>query len=102
MCIKTRFLPGEILYSYKIDARVDKDEKFRDFISDCLFRHVTGDWGDLSEQNKSENEYSLGKYLRIFSSYNYQNDEKVWIVTEADRQHTTVLFPDEYQKGELR
>jgi len=94
--IKVRFELGEILYSYEIDARVSKDKKFDEFILDCLFRHVTGDWGNLSEQDKSENEYSMGKYLRIFSSYKYRNAEKIWIMTEADRQHTTVLFPNEY------
>jgi len=93
---KARFEVGKILFTYGVNARVSGDESFARFVLHCLRRHATGDWGDLGEQDKRENEYSLGKYLRIFSSYNHQNDERVWIITEADRRSTTVLFPSEY------
>lgn len=47
------------------------------------------------EEKGQENEYSIGKYLHLFSAYNYR-DKKIWIVTEADRSATTILFPEEY------
>ena len=93
---KALFGLGDIMFTCEINARVSEDENFAKFVLDSLRRHTTGDWDDMSEQDKRENEYSLGKYLRVFSSYNYQNHEKVWIITEADRQSTTVLFPNEY------
>ena len=34
-----------------------------------LARHVTGDWGDLSADDKKENDYSVTRSLRIFSAY---------------------------------
>ena len=61
-----------------------------------LARHVTGDWGDLVEEDKQENEYSVDKELRIFSAYSLENGVKVWIITEADRSATTILLPGEY------
>ncbi len=62
-----------------------------------LSRHVHGDWGDLSEEDKQENEFSVGRFLRIFSAYRLNGgSEKVWIITEADRHSTTILLPEEY------
>ena len=60
-----------------------------------LTRHITGDRGDLSADDKEENDYSLTRSLRIFSAYG-TGDSKLWIITEADRSVTTILRPDEY------
>ena len=61
-----------------------------------LSRHVTGDWGDLPEEDKTENQFSLEKGFRILSSYLTTAGDKLWVITEADRSHTTLLLPDEY------
>jgi hypothetical protein len=58
--------------------------------------HQRGDWGDLSEDDKQENEFSIGNRLRIFSAYHTLRGEKLWIITEADRLVTTILLPSEY------
>jgi hypothetical protein len=42
------------------------------------------------------NELALGKQLRLFSVYEDNGLPKIWIITEADRSVTTVLFPEEY------
>jgi type IV secretory pathway ATPase VirB11/archaellum biosynthesis ATPase len=34
-----------------------------------LSRHVTGDWGDIPEEDKQENQFSLEKGFRLMSSY---------------------------------
>jgi hypothetical protein len=60
-------------------------------------RHVTGDWGDLSAEDKAENDYSIGRGLRIFSAYILPTTGiKMWVITEADRSATTLLLPSEY------
>lgn len=61
-----------------------------------LRRHVTGDWGDMSDDDKRENEFSVDKRLRIFSAYHTNQGEKIWVITEADRSATTLLLPSEY------
>lgn len=62
-----------------------------------LKRHVTGDWGDLSEDDRQENELSINEGLRILSAYKLpRTGAKLWVITEADRSVTTVLLPDEY------
>ncbi len=59
-------------------------------------RHQQGDWGDLCEDDKQENEFSVDKDLRIFSAYRLKDETKIWVITEADRSATTVLLPSEY------
>lgn len=61
-----------------------------------LIRLVCGDWGDLDEHDRRENELSARERFRILSSYNLPNAERLWIITEADRGVTTLLRPDEY------
>jgi len=60
-----------------------------------LTRHQTGDWGDLDDEDKEANEEALVKDTRIFSSYSVAED-KIWIITEADRSFTTFLMPKDY------
>ena len=61
-----------------------------------LARHQAGDWGDLSPEDALENERSVGRGLRILSSYPMSAGRRIWIITEADRSATTLLLPEEY------
>lgn len=66
-----------------------------------LGRHQSGDWGDMSDEDKRSNDRGVvadkdgGGFDRIFSSYNV-GDGKVWIITEWDRSVTTILMPSDY------
>ena len=61
-----------------------------------LRRHMSGDWGELSEDDVRENELSLKKGFRLLSNYQTGKGQQLWIITEADRSATTVLLPSEY------
>jgi hypothetical protein len=64
---------------------------------DFLSRHVCGDWGELSEDDRKENQLSLKRGFRLLSSYRTSADDtRVWVITEADRSVTTILLPEEY------
>lgn len=65
-------------------------------IQNALIRHHQGDWGDLCEDDRSENERSLREGFRLFSVYQTKAGVKFYIITEHDRSATTVLLPDEY------
>ena len=62
---------------------------------DYLARHATGDWGELCEHDRKENERSLKHGWRVLSSYPV-GEKTVWVITEADRSVTTILLPEEY------
>ncbi len=61
-----------------------------------LCRHVGGDWGDLDEEDRAENELSLQEGFRLLSAYRLRDGTRIWIITEADRSSTTILLPREY------
>jgi hypothetical protein len=62
-----------------------------------LRRHLDGDWGDLCDDDRHQNDAALKSGEdRLFSSYRVTNDLKLWIITERDRSVTTLLLPEEY------
>jgi hypothetical protein len=61
-----------------------------------LVRHASGDWGDVDEEDKAENELAVKDGLRILSAYRLADGTKIWVITEADRSATTILLPEEY------
>lgn len=61
----------------------------------ALERHKAGDWGDITVEDKIENNLAVQQGFRVMSVYRIQG-EAVWILTEADRSSTTVLLPEEY------
>ena len=61
-----------------------------------LTRHINRDWGDLDEEDRNENEYSLERGFRLLSAYKTNAGDRLWIITEADRSVTTLLLPEEY------
>lgn len=58
-------------------------------------RHQCGDWGNVPPEDAQENDLSVQNGFRVLSSYDIAG-ERVWIITEADRSSTTLLFPSEY------
>ncbi len=60
-----------------------------------LARHASGDWGEVPPEDARENERSLRHGWRVLSSYPVGQD-RLWVITEADRSVTTILLPDEY------
>ncbi|MFZ1007173.1 MAG: hypothetical protein WAN65_10070 [Candidatus Sulfotelmatobacter sp.] len=61
-----------------------------------LARHASGDWGNLSAEDRKENEFSLAHGFRLLSSYKLRTGTVIWVITEADRSSTTLLLPCEY------
>ena len=66
-------------------------------VADLLQRHVTGDWGQLDDEDRKTNERALITQQRILSVYILPSTHvKVWVISEADRSATTLLLPEEY------
>ena len=61
-----------------------------------LTRHVTGDWGDLDDEDKKANGEALQYENRIISAYEVRPGQKIWVITEWDRSVTTLLRPEDY------
>lgn len=61
-----------------------------------LDKHVQGDWGDVSNEDKQLNDQALVDGDRILSAYRTLHNEQIWIITKADRSSTTILLPHQY------
>lgn len=92
----SKFSLGQLLMTRGVNDQVAENEAFAKFVMNNLKRHANGDWGDLCSEDKAENELSLNEGYRLLSAYETDGLPKIWIITEADRSATTVLFPDEY------
>ena len=86
-----KFRLGRLLATPGVLAQVPNDEMLA-----ALSRHVSGDWGDVDEHDRSENELSLKEGFRLLSVYHTRSRVKFWIISEADRSATTCLLPEEY------
>ena len=50
----------------------------------------------LSHHDRDANESALWDGGKLFSAYHDRKGVRFWIITEADRNTTTVLLPDDY------
>jgi hypothetical protein len=69
--------------------------------ADFLSRHVSGDWGDLCDDDRRLNNLALTDGSRLLSAYKTLRGERLWIITEAaddsgHRAATTILLASEY------
>lgn len=88
-----KFPLGNLYLTPGAQAAIEEaDQTFFTFVN----RHQAGDWGDVPPEDAKENEFSVENDLRILSSYRTNRNEKLWVITEADRSATTVLLPSEY------
>lgn len=94
--ISGEFQTGQIVCTCGVNRCMQEDSAFRMFIHESLLRHALGDWGDVDEQDKQANERALVEGTRLLSAYTAKGLPKIWIITEADRSATTILFPAEY------
>ena len=87
------FSPGRIVATPGALALLEEAKKSP---SEFLSLHLRGDWGELCQEDKAENELSLKHGFRLLSSYPVTDNATLWIITEADRSVTTLLLPSEY------
>jgi hypothetical protein len=65
-------------------------------VASALVRHLSGDWGEVDEEDRRENEFSLQMGFRLLSVYHSEKRMTFWLITEADRSGTTILLPEDY------
>lgn len=88
---KPKFRLGRTVATQALTKVVSSDE-----VRIALGRHLSGDWGNLCEEDKQANELALKVGSRLFSSYQTESGIKFYIITEADRSSTTALLPEDY------
>lgn len=89
---------GRIVMTTNLQGKLQEanPEHWEEELQELIRRHASGDWGDMGEEDKRENNLSLERGFRIFSAYTTSQGIKVWVITEADRSVTTALLPEDY------
>lgn len=93
------FKLGRIVVAKEVDELMKHSPMFSRFVTTSLGRYANCDWGDSSDEDKAANDAAIDSGERIFASYGHEKSKKhkkIWIITEADRKVTTILFPDQY------
>jgi len=95
---KPKFPLGQVVAT---PGAVEALEKSGESPNKFLSKHVAGDWGDMSLDDKKLNDEALIDHSRIMSSYKTSKGTKLWVITEAaddtgHRECTTILLPEEY------
>ena len=86
-----RFPLGQLVITSNAASRLAEDD-----VTSAIRRHVQGDWGEVCEEDRQENDRSLIEGCRLLSVYVAQDGLRFWIITESDRSVTTVLLPEDY------
>ena len=90
------FQLGRVVVTAGVQGLLDKHELVNALhVNMLLACHQSGDWGDVCSEDAHWNDKAVEDGDRVLSSYKLYG-EKVWVITEADRSVTTILFPSEY------
>jgi len=92
---------GQVLVTSSIKSLMTSDLSFHTFIYTSLMRHEEGDWGEVGPEDYESNQLALVSGRRLFSVYHCSAEhsvhgDRIYIITEADRSATTVLWPRDY------
>ena len=74
-----------------VAAEMSNSDSFNQFVFDSIRRHLSSDWGEVSENDRETNNAAT---LYALSAYTAWDGRKIWI--KQDCNILTVLFPDEY------
>lgn len=87
-----RFRLGRIVTTPNAQSRLSQEDILRG-----IQRHQAGDWGDVDAKDRAANDRALIEGSRLLSAYRSSAGVTFWLITEADRQVTTILLPQDYQ-----
>ena len=86
-----KFSPGRIMITPGAMTQLPPDEAVK-----ALFRHMSGDWGELDFDDRKRNEAALKHGFRLASRYVTPTGTTFWIITEPDRSATVIMLATEY------
>ena len=86
---------GNLYGTREIDSLMQKNNQFRKEVNKAISKFINNDWGDTCPEDALLNNLALDTCERIVAVYKTCKG-LIWIISEHDRQSTTILFPSEY------
>tara|TARA_R110000737_G_scaffold196754_1_gene217322 strand:- start:195 stop:485 length:291 start_codon:yes stop_codon:yes gene_type:complete len=92
---------GQVVTTASIANAMSTNLEFRLFIIESVEKHLNHDFGAVCKEDHDANVLAIRDGSRVFSMYLIPEElgiieEKIYVITEADRSCTTTLFPCEY------
>lgn len=81
----------DTFFTAGVAAEMNVSVTFNRFVFGSIHRHRSGDWGEISEDDRANNNAAP---LNALSAYAASDGHKIWI--KQDCNVLTVLFPNEY------
>lgn len=82
-----KFALGKIAVTYGVEAEIPQPE-----IDSALARHHFGDWGEVDDERRLQNEHSLQEGLELISAYTSSAGVNFLVITEHDRSITSIIL----------
>ena len=95
--IHAKFALGNIYFTEGVSTWIG-NEPTRNVsrVHNAINRYVRGDWGNMDDEDIETNHEALLYGMRLMGVYDVDAEEDLWIITNADRLGTTILWPSEY------
>lgn len=92
-----KFNLGQVVVTKGVNEKMKEDRSFSVFVQVSIGKYVHRDWGQTCDEDAKANNRAIQNGERILAVYKQpKTNTTIWIITEADRSVTTILFPDEY------
>jgi len=88
--------PGRVVATRAVYEWMKESPKEDAFVLGCISRHVSAEWGDISDRDKETNERELRCKGLLMSCWKYDDETRITIITDPGWDHTTVMFSEEY------
>lgn len=85
--LKPLFHPGRLLVT---PEALEKLRANHIPVISVMLRHIAGDWGIVSDDDRAQNDLSVAAGLRLLSIYPLPDGARIIVTTEWDRSNTTI------------
>jgi hypothetical protein len=85
--LKPLFHPGRLLVA---PEALEKLRANQVPVISVMLRHIAGDWGIVSDDDRAQNDLSIAAGLRLLSIYPLPDGARIILTTEWDRSNTAI------------
>ena len=99
-----KFELGQLVMTRGVADQLEADSAFAAHVMRSLQRYTRCDWGEVDDEDSHMNDSAIGPDVDSISAvYTHPDhpDWEIWIITEADRSATTVMFPADFWRKHI-
>lgn len=86
---------GNLFATRRVEDLMFENSRFREDVNNAINMYMYEDWGVSCSEDSQANDEALAMGERILAAYETCKG-RIWLITDAYRSSTTILFPSEY------